>query len=481
MKTGCVLAWSSDVVRCLALLTITVQVAGCGADSDPTTTTGDPSTAGAAPGEWSSYGRDHANSRTNPAETLIGPGNVATLVPKWSFSEAAVTSTPAVYDGTVYFGDWNSVLHAVDAKTGAERWRISVQPATPPNQINNSVLVTDDTVYTGAQGALMAAIDRRKGSLKWSAIIDDQTSLMLWSSPVLVDDTLIIGVGSFQVFLPSRPPFRGSVVAVNTKDGSVKWRRYLTEGSGVSVWSSAAIDTTRKLAFIGTGQEYTTGASTPYSDAIVAIRYQTGEIAWSAQFTAGDRFQAGMAQGPDYDVGAAPNLFEAGGRALVGAGDKGGRYFAVDRDSGQIVWKVDLTTGGANGGVMASAAYANGVIFVASNDGNTGGEAGVGGGPAACVIFALDAASGAIKWQVPSMPGTFGALSVANGVLYAPSLIGEVRAYDVNTGNRLWAGVAGMSMGGGISISDGQLFTGHGWTWLPVFPVPGGLVAFGLP
>jgi polyvinyl alcohol dehydrogenase (cytochrome) len=145
------------------------------------------------------------------------------------------------------------------------------------------------------------------------------------------------------------------------------------------------------------------------------------------------------------------------------------------------VWKVDLTTGGANGGVMASAAYANGVIFVASNDGNTGGEAGVGGGPAACVIFALDAATGAIKWQVPSMPGVFGALTVANGVLYVPTLVGEVRAYDVTTGAKLWTGLAGMSMGGGISISEGQLFTGHGWTWLPVFPTPGGLVAFGLP
>ncbi|HEX5658304.1 MAG TPA: PQQ-binding-like beta-propeller repeat protein [Polyangiales bacterium] len=456
-------------------------LAACGGDSDPEP--GEDAVSGerGQPGDWSSYGRDHANTRANPLETTITPANVSTLVQKWSFAEGAVTSMPAVYDGTVYFGDWNAVLHAVDAKSGAERWRAQVQEPTPINQINNTTLVTSDTVYTGAQGALLAAYDRNTGALKWSNNIDDQKSLMLWSSPVLIDDTIIIGVGSFQVFLPMTPPFRGSVLGVNAKDGSVKWQRFLTEGSGVSVWSTAAIDPTRKLAFIGTGQEYTTGASTPYSDAVVAIRYETGEIAWAAQFTVGDRFQAGQAEGPDHDVGAAPNLFELNGKAALGVGDKAGRYYALDRDTGAVIWKRELTPGGANGGVMATAAYANGVIYVASNDGNTGGEAGEGGGPGACTIFALNAADGTSRWEAPSTSGTFGALTVANGVLYAPSLAGEMRAYDVNTGARLWNQPIGMSMGAGITVSNGMIYAGHGWVWAPIFPVPGGLVAYGLP
>ncbi|MET0285461.1 MAG: PQQ-binding-like beta-propeller repeat protein [Polyangiales bacterium] len=453
----------------------------CG--TDPEADGGDDTVTGerGQPGDWTSYGRDFSNSRNNPLETAITPANVGTLVPKWSFTEGAVTSMPVVYDGVVYFGDWNARLHARDAKTGAEIWRAQVQEATPINQINNTPLVTEDTVYTGAQGALLAAYDRKTGALKWKNNIDSQMSLMLWSSPVLIDDTIIIGVGSFQVFLPANPPFRGSVVGVNAKDGTVKWQRFLTEGSGVSVWSTAAIDQTRKLAFIGTGQEYTTGASTPYSDAVIALRYETGEVAWATQFTVGDRFQAGRAEGPDHDVGAAPNLFEVNGAAWLGVGDKGGRYYALDRDTGRIIWKRELTLGGPNGGIMATAAYANGVIYVASNDGNTGGEAGVGGGPGACTIFALNAADGTTKWEVASKPGTFGALSVANGVLYAPSLAGEMRAYDVTTGARVWNVSIGMSMGAGVTVVNGMVYAGHGWVWAPVFPVPGGLVACGLP
>jgi polyvinyl alcohol dehydrogenase (cytochrome) len=470
MKTALARTWKHRTAPRIALLTVSLAVMACG--TDPDADSGDDTVTGerGKPGDWTSYGRDFANTRNNPLETAITPANVGTLVPKWSFTEGAVTSMPVVYDGTVYFGDWNARLHARDAKTGAERWRAQVQEATPINQINNTPLVTADTVYTGAQGALLAAYDRETGELKWKNNIDSQMSLMLWSSPVLVDDTILIGVGSFQVFLPSSPPFRGSVVGVNAKDGSVKWQRFLTEGSGVSVWSTAAIDTTRKLAFIGTGQEYTSGASTPYSDAVIALRYETGEIAWATQFTVGDRFQAGRAEGPDHDVGAAPNLFEVNGAAWLGVGDKGGRYYALD-----------LTLGGPNGGIMATAAYANGVIYVASNDGATGGEAGVGGGPGACTIFALNAADGTTKWEVASTPGTFGALTVANGVLYAPSLAGEMRAYDVNNGTRLWNVPIGMSMGAGVTVVDGMVYAGHGWVWAPVFPVPGGLVAYGLP
>ena len=38
---------------------------------------------------------------------------------------------------------------------------------------------------------------------------------MLWSSPIVVDDLLIIGIGSYQVFFPVTPMFKGSVVGVD--------------------------------------------------------------------------------------------------------------------------------------------------------------------------------------------------------------------------------------------------------------------------
>lgn len=143
------------------------------------------------------------------------------------------------------------------------------------------------------------------------------------------------------------------------------------------------------------------------------------------------------------------------------------------------MWLRKLTTGGANGGVMASAAYADGVIFVASNDGTSGGLAGTGGGPSRATLFALRAADGTSVWQVNTKPGTFGALSVANGVLYVPTLAGQLRGYDVQTGKLLWSGVLGASMGGGVSIADGMVYAGYGWTWAAA--AQGGVMAFKLP
>jgi polyvinyl alcohol dehydrogenase (cytochrome) len=467
-----------------AVVLLLAGVSACSSDTDALAKPDAGTTPDAArppSPDWPSYGHDEDNSRANVEEHTIARSNVGALAPRWSFSEAAVTSTPSVYRGTVYFGDWNSALHAVDAKTGESVWATLVQPTAPPNQINDTPYVTEDAVYIGAHTALLSAVQRMSGEILWQTTVDDQAALMLWSSPVVIDDLLLIGVGSYQVFLPTTPPFRGNVVGVDAKSGAVKWKLYLTEGSGVSVWSSAAVDRVRKLAFIGTGQEYSQGAPSPNSDALVAIRYETGELVWSQQFTMGDRFQVGTANGPDFDVGASPNLFEVGGRALVGVGDKGGRYFALDRDTGAEVWHTLLTPGGSNGGVMASTAHANGVIYVASNNGSTGGAAGVGGGPGEATIFALDAADGAIRWRVTVNPGTFGGLAVANGLLFVPTLSGEARAYDTDNGNLLWAGRVGESMGGGVSVAGGMIYAGHGWNWLPSATTRGGLVAFGLP
>ena len=77
---------------------------------------------------WPSYGHDGANTRYNAAETTISPANVATLVKKWTTRDnadldpVAVTSTPAVVNGVVYFGDWNGHLNAFNVADGTTVW-----------------------------------------------------------------------------------------------------------------------------------------------------------------------------------------------------------------------------------------------------------------------------------------------------------------------------------------------------------------------
>ena len=241
-----------------------------------------------------------------------------------------MTSTPAVVDGVVYFGDWAGNVVALKASDGV--WK----KATGKGLLSGSPNVTADAVYIGGDGGWVHALKRSDGSILWQVQAEKTPNARIWSSPVIVDNTLIIGNGSYQVFYPATPAFRGNIVGLDiSQNGKELWRAYVCDSgkAGVSVWSSAAIDKDLKLAFIGTGQGYTKPAAAQ-SDSLAAIDYTTGAIKWSKQFTAADAFQNNsngtpINDGPDYDVGASPNLFEAGGKKLVGVGDKAGHYYAL--------------------------------------------------------------------------------------------------------------------------------------------------------
>src|SRR5262245_59569742 len=79
----------------------------CSGETDPIAKPMVPDAGPTTSPDWPSYGRDHDNSRTNTEEKTITKSNAAALELRWSFSDSAVTSTPSVYKGVVYFGDWN--------------------------------------------------------------------------------------------------------------------------------------------------------------------------------------------------------------------------------------------------------------------------------------------------------------------------------------------------------------------------------------
>lgn len=488
----------------LFVLSVGLCAAGCGQDyesleeSERLASAGAEATTSPPFVNWPSYGRDLANTRANPAETTISPTNASKLREKWRFAlgTLAVTSTPAIYDGKVYFNSWNGSSYALNARTGAFVWQSLLQLPQGDGlaaQISSSPAVTADAVYVTADAAEVFKLDRRNGRVLWKSKVDTSRATRLWSSPVVVDDLLIFGIGSYQVFtaeglcgISGEFSFRGSVVGVDTATGQVRWRAHVAPPGnfGVSVWSSAAVDTGRKLAFIGTGQGYTEPAS-PLSDALIAIRYDTGQVAWSHQFTAEDVWSIGGVQKEDFDVGASANLFRIGSRDVVGVGDKSGNYYTLDRDTGETVWAKPLTPGSHLGGVMASTAYANNSIYVASNEGiESLTEDAVCfleielARPKSSDVISLDATTGAERWRKRVTPGVFGGLTVANGVVYFTTVDGHVRALATADGRELWKYKAGLGTAGGVTISGGMVFAGTGWNWI-VSP-PGSLVAFEL-
>ena len=82
--------------------------------------------AGKTGSEWLSYGLTSGETRYSPLNQ-INAANVSRLGLAWSYDigqgGGSQEATPLVWNGTIYsITNW-SVVYAVDARTGKERWR----------------------------------------------------------------------------------------------------------------------------------------------------------------------------------------------------------------------------------------------------------------------------------------------------------------------------------------------------------------------
>ena len=71
---------------------------------------------------------------------------------------AYVYSSPAVWDGRVYFGSYNGRLYSVSARTGSLHW--SVETGGP---VSGSPVVVDGVAYAGSFSHRIVGVDGRSG------------------------------------------------------------------------------------------------------------------------------------------------------------------------------------------------------------------------------------------------------------------------------------------------------------------------------
>lgn len=453
---------STGAIRCTLLAATAMLAAACASGE---------TSAAVSESDWPIYGRDHSNSVHNRTENVLSPKNVADLGEAWRVETGGVTGTPAVVGDVVYFADWEGFVYSIDADNGSVIWgeRTSEAP------ISSSVAVTDDVVLVGDLDGKLHALDRDDGSFLWSTQLNPQGA-SLFASPVVIDDMVVIGMTDSEIRVQD-PDFRASIVAIDLVDGTEVWRLYTDPGEvpgrWVTIWSSAAFDPDLGLIYLGTGNtnqgsggDEDSTTDLPLADGVLAIDQVSGEIAWFFKLIEEDRAR-------DLDVGASPNLFTIGDRDVVGVGGKSGDYVVLDRATGDLVWRNHLTSGSAAGGVMATGAIGEKVIYVASNDGMLRDG----------TIFALDASDGSILWQqVFDDAFIGGSMALANGVLYRGTFQGTALALDMTDGTVLWTDDVNAPLAGGFSIADGTLYVGYGSGVPGNLTAPeGGVIAYRLP
>jgi polyvinyl alcohol dehydrogenase (cytochrome) len=409
--------------------------------------------------DWPMWGQNIERPFAYPCPTELSPQTARDLKQIWFFNaKDTVTATPAVVDGVVYVGDWSGNFYAIDIKTGKPRWtyRAKIHGQVYAGQIVSSAAVADvkgeRTVYFGG-GKTLYALRAGDGKLRWKHEVgrpgDNDDPSEIESSPVVADGMVIFGTDVHN----SGKGEPAAVIALDAATGKERWTTVTapTDGDGATgpgcgdVWGSPTVDPTMKLVFVGTGN----CTSSPdgygrFAEAIVALDLANGAVRWTYQPHAPNR--------DDLDFAGAPNLFSANGRPLVGLGNKDAAYYAVDRSTGELVWRTQVTEPGiprpnanySTGGFIGATAVADGVVV--------GGTA-VGGTPS---LHALDAATGAIKWQQPEPSDTYASAAVANGVVFLGSTTDfTFRALDLQTGEVLWSkGLKGGVAGGAAVVGD---------------------------
>jgi len=423
-------------------------------------------------------------------------------------------------------------LNKLDAATGQVIWSrpISDYDGVTGSVSRAAPVVVANTVYLGDQnGGYLFAVNATTGAPIWTTRLDnepighDHPLAILTSGPLVVNGVIYQGIASAeegQAADPTYPccKFRGAIAAVSAATGQILWKTYtIPENgdvpggySGGAIWGTTpAYDAASNTLFVTTGNNYTVPQSvkdceaaggTPgqcldpndHIDAILALDASTGAIKWATGVQGFDDWNVACIPGfppdncpsnpgPDYDFGSGPNLFTIKNpngvkQLVVGAGQKSGQYWALDAATGRILWSAAAGPGSTLGGIEWGPATDGKRIYVAEEN-FFGIPYPIPSGPTITSgsWAALDPATGKILWQVPDPShnafgggNALGPVSVANGVLYAPSMSGDYYALDAANGKTLWTFHPDGAAVSGASVVNGVVYWGDGYAHLGI-------------
>jgi outer membrane protein assembly factor BamB len=467
------------MVHALALVLAPLFVSAERPSAQPAVILSPPSLVAAEPGrgaagDWPKYCANLEMTGVAAGERAISVDSVANLRLAWKDTlSGAVASSPTVVAGTVYVGDWSGTEWAVDAPTGAVLASAylgvtSAPQCNPPALgVTSAAAVVSGIVYIAGGDDGFYALDAGTLGTLWKTHLGDnqaQGGYYGWCSPAVVNGLVFQGISSNC----DNPFINGRVDAMDTVSGAVVASADLSRTSdpthyGSGVWTSPAVDLGARKVFVTTASAYHYDDAFAYSIVRLTFGDLAIEDAWKLS---PDDFALAM----DADWGSSPTLFvDSSARALVGAGQKNGYYYAFLRDglSGGPVWKTQVAVPGE------CPQCAEGSISTAAFDGT---RLYVGGGypvdfssPGA--VTALDPATGAVLWRAAMGGPVLAPISWANGVVFAAGGKACV-ALDAVTGAVLWTTNADGLLYGGVSISRGRIFFGD---------VAGNLYAYEIP
>ncbi|WP_047289590.1 glucose/quinate/shikimate family membrane-bound PQQ-dependent dehydrogenase [Pseudomonas protegens] len=347
--------------------------------------------------DWAHWGNTTAGNRF-AALDQINKGNIDQLQVAWTFrtgdlpesngAGAEDQNTPLQIGDTVYTCTAYGKVFALDADTGAERWKFDPQGYAPNWQrcrglgyFDASATPVADASAPAAPAACAKRLFLPTGDARLIAInaetgkpcedfgnqgtVDLKTDMgeikpgyyQQTSTPLVAGTVVIVGGRVADNFSTGEPP--GVVRAFDVRSGDLMWAwdpgnpattkrppagETYTRGTP-NVWSAMSYDAKLGLVYLPTGNatpDFFGGQRTEFDDkwnsSIVAIDVKTGQVRWHFQTTHHDLW--------DFDLPAQPLLYDipddkGGVQPALAQVTKQGEIFLLNRETGKPIARVE--------------------------------------------------------------------------------------------------------------------------------------------
>ena len=258
--------------------------------------------------DWAQAGGTANKSYGNLA-LAAAPSRIWTARIAGSTTKQRLAAAPVISGGTLFVMDTAGVVHAFDAKTGAERWQKSFQiKGDGASSIyGGGASVAEDRVYITTGLGEVAALNVATGEQLWK---------VKPAGPLRGSPTIAFG----SVFVMT---LANQIVALNAADGTQVWNAAASVGQ-TGVFGVAAPAAGQGTIIAG----YSTGE-------LIAYRYENGRELWTDALA---RTSLSTSVGVLTDIDADPII----DRGRVYALGQGGRMAAYELITGQRIWELNL-------------------------------------------------------------------------------------------------------------------------------------------